>query len=128
VRKPRNRVYVRFVCFQLVQGQRNRLGLFQALDNARESSFAPDWALAEIGELRGWFKKNLTVPKSFGNWGGGLSWFKSPAQEHIAQMHRMKAALEACGVHVEVLTTRDPGDVIFEDEHQIVATPHGRRF
>jgi hypothetical protein len=128
VRKPPSRVYIRFVCFKLVQGQRNRLGLFQALDEARSSPIAPDWALSEVGTTYGWFKQNLKVPKSFGNWGGGLSWFKSPAQEHVAQMHRMKTALEACGVHVEMLTTRDPGIVIYEDEHQIVATPHGRRF
>jgi hypothetical protein len=128
VRKPRGRVYIRFVCFQLVENQRNRLGLFQALDEARDNAASPDWALREIGELYGWFKQNLAVPKTFGSWSRGLSWFKSPAQDHIAQMHRMKTALEACGVHVEVLTTRSPGDVVFEDDHQIVAIPRGRRF
>ncbi len=42
-------VYVRFVCFKLVYGQRQRLGLFQALDDGRDSSVAADWALREIG-------------------------------------------------------------------------------
>ena len=127
-------VYVRFVCFQLVGGQRQRLGLFQALDEARDCDFSPSWALQEIGETYGWFQKNLKVPSRFsrGGWKGdgqpGLSWFKPRASEHIKAMHRLKLALESCGVHVEVLTTRDPGLVIYEDEYQLVGEPGGRRF
>ncbi len=127
-------VYVRFVCFQSVQGQRQRLGLFQALDEARGSNLAPDWALKEIGVGYGWFKQNLAVPDRFerGGWKGlgqpGLSWFKSSARDHIKMMHQLKLALEACGVHVDVLTTRDPGVIIYEDRHQIVAEPGNRRF
>lgn len=126
--KDFGRTYIRFVCFQSVAGQRNRLGLFQALDDARESPIAPDWALREIGELYGWFKENLAVPKTFGRGQQGLSWFKPVATEHIANMHRLKLALEACGVHVEILTTRDPGTVIWQDRHQLIAAAGPRRF
>jgi hypothetical protein len=84
--------------------------------------------LAEIGEVYGWFKKNLAVPSDFGRGQQGLSWFKPAAAEHIRQMHRLKAALEACGVHVEVLMTRDPGRVIYQDPHQLVAAAEARRF
>ncbi len=128
------RVYVRFVCFQRVENQRQRLGLFQALDEARESDHAPSWALKELGETYDWFKKNLAVPKQFsrGGWKGrgqpGLSWFKPAAEEHIRRMHGLKLALEACGVHVDVLTTRDPGEIIWQDKHQLVAEPGARRF
>ena len=128
------RTYIRFVCYRQVESQRQRLGLFQALDEARECGFAPDWALKELGELYGWFKSNLAVPGQFsrGGWKGrgqpGLSWFKPAAQEHIRQMHRMKVALDACGVHVDILTTRDPGETIWQDRHQIVAEPGGRKF
>jgi hypothetical protein len=128
------RVYIRFVCYRQVESQRQRLGLFQALDEARENDFAPDWALKEIGEIYGWFGKNLAVPQQFsrGGWKGrgqpGLSWFKPVAEEHIRQMHRVKIALEACGVHVDILTTRDPGEIIWQDKHQIVAEPGARKF
>jgi len=131
--KP-DRVYVRFVCFRLVDGQRQRLGLFQALDEARDSDLAPDWALRLIGELYGWFKDNLAVPGQFsrGGWKGrgqpGLSWFKPAATEHIKQMHHLKLALEECGVHVDVLTTRDPGHIIWQDVNQLVAEPGPRKF
>ena len=136
-RKPqpkRERTFVRFVCFQTVEGGRSRLGLFQAIDDARDNPNSPDWALKEIGEVYGWFKANLAVPDRFqkGGWKGvgqpGLSWFKDTTVEHISQMHRLKAALQDCGVHVETFTTRDPGDIIFQDQHQIVAEPVDRRF
>lgn len=128
------RVYIRFVCYQSVASQRQRLGLFQALDEARECALAPSWALREVGELSGWFKDNLAVPGQFsrGGWKGqgqpGLSWFKPIATDHIRQMHRLRLALEACGVHVDILTTRDPGTVIWQDEHQLVAEPGARKF
>jgi hypothetical protein len=62
VRQAAAPTYVRFVCFRLVENQRNRLGLFQAFDDARQSEHAPDWALKEVGETSGWFNKNLPGP------------------------------------------------------------------
>jgi hypothetical protein len=130
--KPQ-RIYVRFVCYRLVEGQRQRLGLFQALEEARDCAFAPAWALRQIGELYGWFKQNLAVPSRFErSYGGqgrpGLSWFKPVAADHVRQMHQLKVAVEECGVHVEILTTRDPGTIIWQDEHQVVADPGNRKF
>ena len=128
MRREKGQVYVRFVCFQLVAGQRNRLGLFQALDEARDSPIAPNWALAEVANIYDWFEKNLPTPDRFGGGQTGLSWFKSEATDHVQQMHRLKLALEECGVHVEVVTTRDPGALIYQDEFQIVAASGHRRF
>jgi len=103
------------------------------MDEARDCSFAPPWALSQLGEIYGWFNDNLAVPAHFSRdgWQGsgpGLSWFKPVATEHIRQMHRLKLALEACGVQVDILTTRDPGGIVWQDEHQLVAAPAGRKF
>ena len=128
------RTYVRFVCFQTIGRQRNRLGLFKAIDEAVESEHAPSWAIVEARSLSSWFNSNLAVPKAFSVGGHkgfgqpGLSWFKPTAAEHIRQMHRLKLALEACGVQVELLTTRDPGLIVWQDEHQLIAEPRGRKF
>jgi hypothetical protein len=124
-------MYIRFACFHLMASQRQRLGLFQALDAARDCSFAPSWALSQIGHIYGWFNENLSVPAEFSRdrlGQPGLSWFKPVATEHIRKMHQLKLALEACGVHVDILTTRNPGRVIWQDEHQLVAEPGPRRF
>jgi hypothetical protein len=101
---------------------------------ARECDLAPDWALAELQRLNDWFADNMEAPERFSRARDdfssqqGLCWYKPTALEHIARMHEFKRAMEACGVHVEVLTTRDPGPMIWEDEHQIVAEPGPRRF
>ncbi|MXO90726.1 hypothetical protein [Pontixanthobacter aquaemixtae] len=129
-----DRTFVRFVCYRRVESQKQRLGLFQAFDEARDCDFAPSWALKQIGELSDWFQQHLTVPSQFsrGGWKGrgqpGLSWFKPAAADHIRQMHQLKLALEACGVHVDILTTRDPGHIIWQDEYQVVAEPGARKF
>tara|TARA_R110000782_G_scaffold53352_3_gene113654 strand:- start:924 stop:1346 length:423 start_codon:yes stop_codon:yes gene_type:complete len=136
-----DKTYVRFVCFQTVERQRNRLGVFQAVHLAEDSDVAPDWALTELKVLDNWFTDNLARPARFATGrrrsskGGriqdgqtGLSWFKPEAVDHIRQMHRLKVALEECGIHVEVVTTRDPGKTVWQDAHQLVAEPGPRRF
>ena len=112
---PPERTYVRFVCFQKIGRQRSRLGLFAAIDEAVESEHTESWAIREARQQSAWFNANLAIPQQF-SFGGhkgygqpGLSWFKPGATEHIQRMHRLKAALEACGMHVEIVTTRDPG-------------------
>jgi hypothetical protein len=128
------KTYVRFICFQTVGRQRSRLGLFKAIGEAVESEHAPGWAITEARVQSGWFNKNLAIPQAFSTGGHkgfgqpGLSWFKPSAFEHIRRMHALRIALAACGTHVEVLTTRDPGLVVWQDEHQIVAEPRGRKF
>ena len=128
-------VFVRFVFFQLVDGHRSRLGLFQARDAAIDSPLAPDWALAQVRMTMDWFNDNLDAPTHYDSGGfrrratqPALCWFKAEAVEHIARMFELKTALEACGIHVDVLRTRDPGRVVFEDKHQVAAQPEHRRF
>jgi hypothetical protein len=135
-KRPRDErsVFVRFVCFETVEGQRTRLGLFQAIKLAEDNDSAPGWALAAIHELANWFDANLATPSHFerGGWKRpgqpALSWFKPQAVEHIRRMYELKTALEECGVHVDVLTTRDPGVIIWQDKDQLVAEPKGSRF
>lgn len=129
-----DKTYIRFVCFQTVGRGRSRLGLFAAIHEAVESEHAESWAVVEARSQSSWFNANLALPKSFSTGGHkgygqpGLSWFKPFATEHIRRMHTLKIALEACGIHVEVLTTRDPGVIVWQDEHQVVAEPRGRTF
>ena len=129
-----DKTYIRFVCFRTVGRQRSRLGLFAAIHEAVESEHAESWAIVEARSQSSWFNANLALPESFSTGGHkgygqpGLSWFKPSATEHIRRMHALKIALEACGIHVEVLTTRDPGLIVWQDEHQVVAEPRGRTF
>ncbi len=134
--KPRDTrpIYTRFVCYNTVAGQRYRLGLFQAIDHATQSDHSEKWALDLMWETYDWFRKNLKTPDRFetGGWSRkgnpALCWYKPDAQDHIRRMHDLKLALEACAIHVEVLTTRDVGQVLYEDAHQVAAVPNRHTF
>jgi len=127
-------VYIRFVCFQTIEGQEARLGLFQAIDLALDSEQRSDWAVDQVKELYSWFVENLAKPTRLERGSSkrpgqpALSWFKPSATEHVRRMYDLKSALEECGVHIEVLTTREPGVVIYEDEFQLTAEPGTGRF
>lgn len=131
---PPAKAYIRFVCFQTIGRQRSRLGLFKAIDEAVGSDHAPGWAIAEARSLSAWFNANLDIPKAFSTGGHkgfgqpGLSWFKPVATEHISRMHRLKVALEECGLHVEVLTTRDPGLIVWQDRISSWRNREGENF
>ena len=100
--------YVRFVCFRMVDGQRSRLGLFHALDDARDSDLAPDWALEQLRDLRLWFNDNLEAPDRFdrGSRRGGdqqaLSWFKTGADDSVSD----EGKTQNRRVVVKVLTSK----------------------
>ena len=101
---------------------------------ARESLVAEDWALAELETAAGWFEDHLAAPEV--QFRGArhrdaerpLSWFKATAADHIRKMHDLRRALEGCGLLVDLITTDDPGLILWEDEHQIVAEAGNRRF
>ena len=50
---------------------------------------------------------------------------KSQAKEHIQSARELASLLEQYNVRVTTVTTRRPGYVVYEDEHQLVAEPFG---
>ena len=126
--KPQ-RIYMRFVCYRNVESQRQRLGLFQALDEARECDFAPSWALKELGEVYGWFKTNLAVPGQFSRGGRkgrgqpGLSWFKPAAKHLFEPIPRYLEILANHNLPCDRYLSPAPGRILYEDAHQIVVVP-----
>lgn len=135
VKRPRDLrpIYTRFVCFEVIEGQRYNLGLFQAMNQARHSDNAQPWALEVMKDIGGWFNDHLDEPTCFElplkrGAQAEICWFKPNANDHIQNMHDLKNALEACGVHVDVLTTRDVGQILYEDDHQVAAIPNRHTF
>lgn len=78
-----------------------------------------------------WFTEHLPIPKILRDveHRRALSWFKPTASDAISQMWNLKQILESHDIHVQVLSTHDPGIVIYEDEFQVIAKPRkGQRF
>jgi len=107
-------------------------GIFDAAyelrDNARIS--ISDRRLLE--DLLSWFEANLGAPARFNRTSSkgyyrrrtkGVSWLKSTAGGHIAKMRELAAILERNAYAVSQITSKRPGYVVFEDDHQIVAEP-----
>ncbi|MEO1653720.1 MAG: hypothetical protein AAFU64_09255 [Bacteroidota bacterium] len=52
-----------------------------------------------------------------------MSWIKESAKLHIQKMDEIREILEENDILVEVLQVDKPGEILYEDEHQIVARP-----
>ena len=71
----------------------------------------------KLGTLIDWFEVALERPQG----AGGLAWFKASATQHLDRAHDMARILEDLGHRVTMITTDDPGEILYEDEHQVVA-------
>jgi len=141
-------VYVRFVTHQKHWRSGERTGLFQAIDLVLGAEEPPDHLRPAILELARWFELNLKSPfrteeqiaRSRIWWrlhqaerkpdtkivpeNRSLSWVKISATEHVGKLFHLKALLEQAGWIVSELRTTRPGQVLYEDEHQVVAIPY----
>ncbi len=73
-------------------------------------------------ETLDWLDENLPVPPFRESaWPEeSVCWFKAEANESINRMWALTRILREHGHLVRVLKTRNPGKVLFEDDHQLV--------
>ena len=122
-------MFVRFVVKFLDPDSGRRQGLFQAAWKLRDSGRlnAADWRRLE--RIRDWFNENLEKPARLSlsarpnRKAQAISWFKSTAAEHIDKMRQLQRVLETHGIAVEMIRTRRPGYVLYEDDFQVAAYP-----
>jgi hypothetical protein len=69
-----------------------------------------------------WFNSNLPCPPfSSSGWSrDAASWFKDSAKDSIKQMRALAVLLESHGLLVRTLRSKNPGKVLYEDDHQVV--------
>ncbi|MFJ8041356.1 hypothetical protein ACIRBX_12705 [Kitasatospora sp. NPDC096147] len=58
---------------------------------------------------------------------GAEAWFKASAVEHVEQVSGHLEILGMYQVGCESIWSSDPGEVIYEDDHQVVVVPYGLR-
>ena len=107
-------------------------GIFGAAYELRDGTVISASDRRSLEDLLAWFRANLAVPQQFNSSKSkgyyrkktaGISWLKSTAGEHIAQMRALVVILEDNGYQVSEVATDRPGYVVFEDDHQVVAEP-----
>jgi hypothetical protein len=80
-------------------------------------------------DILNWFNRHLPFPNRFSRsgrrraCGKGICWFRDSAARYVRKVRELAAMLEQHGMLVEMLRTRKPGYIVYEDLYQIVAIP-----
>lgn len=79
---------------------------------------------ALLRDYLSYFNEHLKIPKCLkeAEQRRAISWFKE-GSKMIDRVWTLKAFMEELDVSIDVITTRDPGTVVYEDGHQVVARP-----
>jgi len=124
--------YLRFVVLDIDEDSGCRQGLFAALGRLSRTDALFAHEQRAYDDTRRWFGRHLPVPTRFSRStrknpkAVAICWFKAGAGTHIANMRTLASILDAHGTHVQVLTTRNPGFVVYDDEFQVAAEPFAR--
>jgi hypothetical protein len=124
-------MFIRFTILKADADTKKKTGVLVAAHTLRDEG---DLSVEEHRRLRvclAWFNKNLHIPSTYKDLQNkrALSWFKPAATECIDRMWELKQILDDHGLHVEVLKTRMPGTIVYEDGWQVIAIPrNGQRF
>ena len=82
-----------------------------------------------LNKLWDWFNDYLIVPHKFAKSPKryaekkAISWFKDTSDVCISKAWKIANLLEKYGVQTEMLKTRNPGYVVYEDPDQVAAIP-----
>ncbi|MEM7412216.1 MAG: hypothetical protein AAF430_18450 [Myxococcota bacterium] len=118
-------MYVRFAVQGIDAYSSRKQGLLVASSLLLDEGRLEKHEAELVQHLVDWFNEHLRVPSVLKSWDTirALSWFKASAAKPIGQMWELTHVLRAHGEHVEFFNTDDPGNIIYEDKWQVVATP-----
>jgi hypothetical protein len=130
--------FIRFVVHQADAGSGRRKGLLQVMYDLLASEDAGGHLRPGLLELEHWFDGHLQAPfhqrisgyrvtrrpeGAIDSEPRSISWIKSSAAEHLSKLRHLRALVEEAGWGVDEIHTTRPGEVLCEDEFQIVAIP-----
>ena len=122
-------MYVRFVVEEIDPDSGVQLGVFQAMYRLwRAGKLAPHEE-AWWEEIRVWFNLKLQEPGRLsrsrrpGASKCAISWFKTTAKHHIRRAREVTTLLAEHGIQTQMLRSKRPGYVVYEDRFQITAEP-----
>jgi hypothetical protein len=122
-------MFVRFVVTVRHSQSHRRMGVFHAADSLLAWECL-DFADAELlRNLLAWFNRHLPIPRRFARSrrphspGKALSWFRAEANAYVDRVRQLAALLSGHGLTTQMLRTKRPGFVVYEDAYQVVAIP-----
>lgn len=121
--------FLRFVVAAIDADSGRRMGLFFAVDELLRRGLLSKHEAEAATNAYDWFSRQLKRPNSFARSAKpkarnvAICWFKDSAVAHVRRMWEFVNVLQENEVHVQLIRTRQPGYVVYEDEHQVVAEP-----
>ena len=99
-------------------------GILVAAHQLRDSNRISIDDEAWLRDYLSYFNEHLKVPSCLKELKNrrAISWFKE-GSKMIDRVWSLKVFLEEQDVFIDVLSSRDPGIIVYEDGHQIVAKP-----
>jgi len=124
-------MYLRFITPLRSSVRGVNLGIFSGACECREYEEAPVWLKRAIQEELDFFNEKLPIPQESAFVvksrkrliSVGICWFKSDAIEMIRRAFALRALLAEYGMFVTTIITDRPGQILYEDDFQIVAKP-----
>jgi len=114
--------YIRFVVQSDHESQTRCTGVVTSLRLLAEKGRLPSYQVEYSEMIFQRINDGLPCPPfSRNDWSDCVCWFKDSAKDWISVFHEMIAILEDSDFHVAYLTTETPGNIVYEDEFQIVA-------
>jgi hypothetical protein len=122
-------VFLRFITQYINGNSETETGIFNAMRFVRDNPLTNENDAIKLTEIYSWFDKYLQAPDKFSNAKNNnpaavsLSWFKDTANVDIRKMYEAKEILFKYDILVEVINTRNPGYIVYEDNQQVSAIP-----
>lgn len=104
-------------------------GVFHAAMELRDAGQLEQHEEAWLERELAWLRMHLPSPDCLRDDGNhrAICWFKPTAKTAIDKVRGIVAMLDSRGIVVQMITTDDPGTLVYEDKWQVVAKPHRNR-
>lgn len=117
--------YLRFESQERCEDNASRLGIFHIAYRVRDAHATRIHDSNEINRLIQWFRDHLHAPDALENPQNrrAICWFKETAHEPTNRIWAMVPILKDYGYWIDLRTTRNPGQIVYEDDWQVAAIP-----
>jgi hypothetical protein len=121
--KPGEPMFVRVATTQTDWNSYQNEGVFQrAYDLYHSGKLEPDDA-SRLEDVLNWFERNLPLPDRSKIHPRAIFWFKPAAGEPARRIWQLAARVKKHEATVQLLKTRRPGYILYEDDFQVAAVP-----
>ena len=123
-------MFLRFVGAEIDLRTGKHKGIFTLAHDLIETNTLSKHEEDNLKELLKWLSKNLPIPTRFSKNRNNshkenisTSWIKDSANDIIAKIWEIKHVLETHEITIDVLRSKKPGYIVYEDDVQIVVDP-----